>query len=92
VTIFANPIGQPDGSFSTFTEWVNKATSWIGGRNALCVDVIGRKCSCGADFMKARDQNTFPVSFYFGQGGETSAQHVRSQRAARKALGWKWLA
>jgi hypothetical protein len=28
---------------------------------AICFDSLGRHCTCGADFMRARDENTFPV-------------------------------
>lgn len=28
---------------------------------AICFDALGRVCSCGRHFMRARDENAFPV-------------------------------
>jgi hypothetical protein len=53
------------GEFASFEQWVNKARSWIGGRGAICVDAKGRICGIGAHFMWARDENAFPVAYYF---------------------------
>lgn len=52
------------GSFATFDTWVNKARSWIGGTGAKCFDAKLRPCSIGADFMRARDEGAFPVTFW----------------------------
>lgn len=80
------PDCEPDGQFTSFTNWVNKATSWIGGENALCVDANDRICRCGADFMRADREGSFPVRFYSGAGGETELEQRRSQRRTRAAL------
>lgn len=83
----AIPLGAPqDGEFRSFSEWVDKATSWIGGMNALCVDAKGRACRCGGDFMRARDEGAFPVSYWFGLGPETPEQQRRSARLAQRKL------
>lgn len=58
------PAGKPDGAFTSFTEWLNKAPSWIGGTGAKCFDVQDRPCRRGADFERARDEATFPVRWY----------------------------
>ena len=50
------------GNFWQFSVWVNKASGWIDG-NAICFDANGRRCRMGKDFMRARDENTFPVYF-----------------------------
>ncbi len=81
------PAREPDGEFAAFHEWVNKATSWIGGTNPLCVDAQGRICRMGKDFMRARDEGAFPVRFWFGAGGQSEAERRRSERAARRAMG-----
>jgi hypothetical protein len=83
----ALPDREPDGEFQSFQEWVNKAASWIGGTNSLCVDAQGRICRMGMDFMRARDEGTFPVSFWFGAGWESEAERRRSERAARRIMG-----
>ena len=80
------PDRKPDGEFATFATWVNKATSWIGGENALCADAKGRVCRNGGDFMWARDEEAFPVRFWLGAGPETPAEQRRSQRAAARAM------
>lgn len=61
--------------FTSFEQWVNKAASWLGGVSscghrhkqtvrAICVDAKGRVCRIGADFMRARDEDAFPVVAY----------------------------
>lgn len=60
------------GQFDSFDDWVNHATRAIGdltgsrGENisAVCVDSLGRRCHIGADFMRARDENAFPVRYF----------------------------
>jgi len=60
------------GSFKSYQDWVNRATRELayfkheyGHKvDAMCVDSIGRRCTCGGDFARARDENTFPV-YYF---------------------------
>lgn len=81
------PGREPDGEFRTFTHWVNHATSYIGGMNALCADAQGRVCRIGADFMRARDEGAFPVRFWFGAGGQSHAEQRKSRAATRRALG-----
>ena len=46
--------------FLSFEQWVNKAPTWIQG--GVCLDNTGRVCSSGADFERARDENTFPIT------------------------------
>ena len=53
--------------FSSFTKWVNKASSWFDGidlNKIICVDTKGRICVKGVEFMRARDEEAFPVSVY----------------------------
>lgn len=80
------PDREPDGSFSSMVTWVNKATSWIGGKNALCVDAKNRICRSGGDMQRAHDENAFPVRFYYGAGGETEDEQRKSWARAKKAL------
>jgi hypothetical protein len=67
---------EPDwfGQFTTFDTWVGKAPTWIDG-SAVCIDAKGRRCLIGRDFMRARDENAFPVRFFWtfkpaGEPGE----------------------
>lgn len=68
------------GEFTTFDDWVNNATrdladklcdsstctySGKGGIPAICVDAKGRRCYIGGDFMRARDDSSFPVRYFW---------------------------
>lgn len=62
------------GQFDTFGDWVNHASRALtnltleGGIGntvaAVCVDAKGRRCSCGHEFMRARDEGAFPVRYF----------------------------
>jgi hypothetical protein len=55
-------------TFHSFDEWVNKASSRIGGfsreQKIICIDINGNTLTNGGDFMLARDNNLFPVKAY----------------------------
>lgn len=55
-------------TFTNFQQWVNKATTRIGGygnmEQLLCLDKNGNVCHIGQDFMAARDADLFPVKAY----------------------------
>jgi hypothetical protein len=62
------------GEFATFDDWVSKATVRLTGAYcplvlfeipAICIDNVGRRCTMGAHFMRARDEGTFPVRFFW---------------------------
>ena len=61
------------GQFDTFDDWVNHASRALTGETgsvgqeltAFCVDSLGRRCSVGKDFMRARDEGAFPVRYFF---------------------------
>lgn len=59
------PALVPDwaGQFKDFQQWVNRAGEWLEG--AVCVDALGRHCFKGKEFMRARDEGTFPVRFFW---------------------------
>lgn len=56
--------------FTSYSQWVNKASSWFrgvrlrDGYGYVCVDSKGRICQIGKHFMRARDDNSFPVVVY----------------------------
>lgn len=56
------------GEWSSFDRWCDCASKDIGPRSGiahpLCVDAVGRVCFIGKQFMRARDEGTFPVKFY----------------------------
>ncbi len=61
------------GEFRDFNDWVSFAGKRLTGCygefgqevTAICVDAIGRRCSIGGDFMRARDEGTFPVRYFW---------------------------
>lgn len=58
-------MSEQNQQFDNFTQWVNKASSWLTRHGpdtrAICFDAKGRLCTIGKDFMRARDENTFPI-------------------------------
>jgi hypothetical protein len=80
------PTREPDGKFWSFETWVSKAASWIGGTNPLCADAQDRICRIGRDFMRARDEDAFPVRYWHGEGPLTPAEHRKSIYQARRAI------
>lgn len=55
------------GEFVSFDDWVSFATARLSGAPmpAVCIDNIGRRCFIGAHFMRARDEGTFPVRYFW---------------------------
>lgn len=61
------------GEFVSHSDWVNFATKRLTGVRgsvgeevrAICVDALGRRCNCGGDFMRARDEDAFPVRYFW---------------------------
>lgn len=61
------------GYFNSFQQWVNHASSWLTGEvdsngypiSCMCVDAKGRRCHNGKDFMRARDEDAFPVYYFW---------------------------
>lgn len=64
------------GQFDTFDDWVMKATRVLANKScpssgctvpvpAICVDTKGRRCYQGGDFMRARDDGSFPVIYFW---------------------------
>lgn len=56
--------------FTSFERWVAKASSWFPrhgatSSNSIAIDAKHRICSKGQDFMRARDEGSFPVAVYF---------------------------
>jgi hypothetical protein len=62
-------LGAPLFSFSDFEDWCDTARwkfqeSGMHSVDALCLDKAGRVCTKGAEFMRARDEGTFPVQVF----------------------------
>jgi hypothetical protein len=64
------------GEFKTFDDWVNRASRTIAERycpvdgvgdpqRPMCIDSKGRRVQVGRDFMRARDEGTFPVYYFW---------------------------
>ena len=73
--------------FDSFVEWECKARSWLTRRQktnssghpynrAVCFDMKGRLVQNGGDFMRARDDGSFPVRWLWpDQIAEIGNQH-----------------
>lgn len=78
---------KPDvlGQFNSFDEWVNHATSALTGfRGSLgnevkliCIDNLGRRCSIGHDFQRARDEGAFPIRYFIEMEHSPPLQRLR---------------
>lgn len=70
-------MSEHDQQFENFHTWVNKASSWLTRRgthvHAVCLDAEGRLCQIGGDFMRARDEDAFPVRWLWPEDVATLA-------------------
>lgn len=62
-------LGDKLFEFSSFDNWCNSATAkyhmaGASSKDSLAVDAIGRVCVKGKEFMRARDENCFPITVY----------------------------
>lgn len=63
-------IGKFLFQFASFDNWVNTAErsfadfELIGTDRYICIDNKGRICRIGREFMRARDDSSFPVKVY----------------------------
>lgn len=62
-------VGEKLFSFHNFAFWCNKAPSLfrengVTGNDVICLDQKGRICQIGRQFMRARDEDTFPIDVY----------------------------
>ncbi len=61
------------GEFRDFNDWVNFATKRLseaagdkyGAMQSVCIDALGRRCTIGGHFMRARDEGTFPIRYFW---------------------------
>ena len=60
--------------FSSFQEWVNKASTWVNG--GICLDANGVELKIGADFMRARDEDAFPVTIMHKVGKKSAGRLI----------------
>ena len=60
------------GQFNNKKDWINSATRKLTGHlheyghetKPMCVDAIGRRCTCGGDFQRAEDEGTYPIVYF----------------------------
>lgn len=54
--------------FTSHSQWINKASSWIGryakSEKIICIDADGFSCNIGQDFRYADENNLFPLKCY----------------------------
>lgn len=63
-----------EGQFDTFEDWVDHASrALVNPRDGvsheyapmICIDARGRRCFMGAQFMRARDEDAFPIRYFW---------------------------
>lgn len=59
-------------TFETFGQWVNEASTWVGG--GICLDPHGQQLQKGDDFIRARDEGRFPVTVMHRVGKKVSGR------------------
>jgi hypothetical protein len=62
-------IGEQLFQFNSFEDWVNHATrryenAETNSQRSIAIDKVGRIVDSGREFMRARDENAFPVIVY----------------------------
>lgn len=78
-------VGEFLFAFRSFNDWVNNAQSRFAcysatARNTICVDAKGRVCLSGKEFMRAHDEDAFPITVYWAL-----CDHVEPRLAEREA-------
>jgi hypothetical protein len=71
-----------EGRFETYAGWVDFAYLALTRRKgstgehlpAVCIDAKGRRCHVSKDFMRARDENAFPVVFFWDCEPQTTME------------------
>lgn len=80
--------GEKLFEFQTFTDWLNTAKqkfehAAVRGNRVVAIDQKGRLCGWGEHFMKARDENAFPVQVFLLRADMTlSKRHAQPQPAS----------
>ena len=80
-------MAEHNQQFDSFTQWVNKASSWLTRYEgtAICYDTKGRQCKNGGDMMRARDDASFPVRWIWDwQVAEQMASQQRDPHEERE--------
>lgn len=62
-------VGEELFRFSSMQNWISKARGWfeaagVSRHDHICIDQRGRVCRYGAHFIRARDDDSFPVVVY----------------------------
>ena len=62
-------LGNEVFSFTSKQQWANKAHSWFKNSGLrpgeyIAIDAWGRVCTKGAEFMRAEEDDTYPVTVY----------------------------
>lgn len=62
-------VGEYLFEFRSFEHWVSKASGWfrshrVRSDNCIGIDTAGRICPTGKQYMRARDEGTFPIRVY----------------------------
>jgi hypothetical protein len=61
---------EEDGAFHNYEEWA-RLGSLPPFRSAVCTDRRGRRCVTHRDFLRAREEDAFPVRYRWEATAET---------------------
>jgi len=69
-------VGNELFQFSTFDNWCDTAqkkfsVAGVRWQDTLCIDSMGRVCVKGEEFMRAQEQDTFPIRVFDKLCGKT---------------------
>lgn len=70
-------VGREICRFNSFPHWVNTAQRKLANcgvhhRRYIALDTRGRVCVMGREFMRARDEDTFPIVVYAIDEGDAT--------------------
>ena len=84
-------VGKVLIEFTSFQQWVNKAKSWFQqlgylSTQYICLDNVGRVCTCGKQFMQADREGTFPIRVYAIEDAPQNTMEAGEQQATAKGM------
>jgi len=69
---------EREQKFDTFDQWADRRYVQPAlGLNPICFDALGRLCLSASDFVRARDENAFPVSWILP---DQVSEHLRARQ------------
>lgn len=88
-------VGPQVLEFTSFQQWVDKGKSWyancgVRSHKLINLDAKGRVVVSGKEFMRARDDGSFPVTVYSIEPPETRAAKLERLGIGEEDLHQEW--